>query len=93
MAMLFSRDYVNDIHIYLFNAFFLPFLLNRFGHRYVGMDILCYIESVWPWHWPQSKTNIWEFPLYPSFTDILNKTTSTFDVEPKQGDCRHDGTW
>jgi len=23
-----------------------------------------HIESVWPWHWPWSKTNIWEFPLY-----------------------------
>ena len=41
-----------------------------------------YIESVWRWHWPWSKTGIWKFPLYPSFAHEhfdRNTASSAFD--------------
>jgi hypothetical protein len=52
MVMLFSCDNVNK-NILLWN------ILNEFGEGYVAVDILHYIGSVWPWHLPWSKTNIW----------------------------------
>jgi hypothetical protein len=67
MAMLFSCDYVNDKYIHLFYAF-CCIVVNKLGEGYIVMDILHYTESIWPWHWPWSKTNIWKFPLYPSFS-------------------------
>ena len=59
-------DYVNSKYIHLFYAF-CCIVLNKLGEGYIVMDILCYTESVWPWHWP-SKTNICKSPLYPLWT-------------------------
>jgi hypothetical protein len=47
MAKLFSCDYVNDKYIHLFYAF-CCIVLNKLREGYIVMDILRYIEFVWP---------------------------------------------